>query len=780
MINGRRYAFTLIELITVMAITAILMTIITLPMIETFKATRVAQAYSDAQDKARILTERLSKEIGEAVAVRDVEGLGGRVSVVCPIPVRGLDDTGALVTSPPGGFVKIGMNYTKLDLVLPQKVGQRGPSGAFINPSTGREDPTLKSAEGQVQLPIGPGATIKRYWIGLNDPFRNYNNLYDGLLMTAGGGRDNLFVLYSAEVQPIRMVENPPASGNFIPQVNTDFFDAVPDGTNRNPIYDDSDFFLATGAATGAPVNNDAKAIRINNWKRVAKVETEVSRYDLIQPQFDKAKKLAKMSFSGGLWAPRVTPLVLFRPSHVEGDGADAQVAASLGNETEGSDQIGSEVFQGQFRMWSNLTVRTYGLNWQSTDPYQIARRDPTDLSIYFVQPGVTGVSDTTPGSGTELFNISAYERAFNRRGYDAPSKYPFNVGLDAANVNSGWLTSANPAFRSNFMPFSTNTTTGKVIASFNIGEVGDYTINPSAPGNVFDPADVNPLNLPQVPAQSTSVSGWTSNDKGFTPSFDPLLPPPTVPPAPPAPQILPGVFSDTPYWDSTFNRFNINRVFNKVWLDAQAGLNGIPAQYGETGGAHRFVDLRTIPQGDGTVSPLSQFGRARIVPGSEEVFGPDQSAGSNFGYEIRYHRVNREPGPNEYRINYADLTPPTAAGWAALGLPVPPAIYDRTSFVSAIIEPRYKAGYIQLCSNPEVPIPAVMIFSGTSTVVPGRIRVAYKFQFTTPDDVVRAEYDTRQLMQVIMTIRNYPQSDLPYAQTVTMKATANVRNFIR
>ena len=72
MINGRRYAFTLIELITVMAITAILMTIITIPMIETFKATRTAQAYSDAQDKARLLTERLSREIGEAAAVRDV------------------------------------------------------------------------------------------------------------------------------------------------------------------------------------------------------------------------------------------------------------------------------------------------------------------------------------------------------------------------------------------------------------------------------------------------------------------------------------------------------------------------------------------------------------------------------------------------------------------------------------------------------------------------------------------------------------------------------------
>ena len=765
MINGRRYAFTLIELITVMAITAILMTIITIPMIETFKATRTAQAYSDAQDKARILTERLSREIGEAVAVRDIEGIGGRVSIVSPIPTSGVDDTGAVVTTP-GGFVKIGMNYTKLDLVLPQHVGQIGPGGAYIDPTTGKEDPTIHSPKGQVQLPLAPGTTIKRYWIGLRHPFANYNNPYDGLLMAKVGGRDNLFVLYSAEVRPTKMTEVPLGSGNFIPQVNTDFFDAVPDGTNRNPIYDDPDFFLATGAATGNPVNNDAKAARIQHWLKAAKVETEDTRYDLIQPQYDKGKHLTKMSNTGGVWSPRVTPLVLFRPSHVEGDGADAQVAASLGNEVEGSDRIGSEVFQGQFVMWSNLLVRSYGLNWQPSDPYQIARKDPIDLSIFLVQPGVTGIPDTAAGSGTELFDISAYEDAFRKRGYDPNSRYPFSVGLDAANVVSGWLSSANPVFRANFMPFSTNSTTGKVIASFNVGEVGNFTLNPNTGANLFSNLDLNSLNLPQVPAQGTTSSGWTNTDTSFTPSNDPVL--------------VGGVFSDAPFWDTAFNRFNINRVFNKVWADAQAVRNGIPSQYGETGGAHRFLDLRTIPQGDGTPSPLGQYGRAKIVPGSEEVSGPDQNPGSNFGYEVRYHRTNREPGPNEYRINYADLTPPTAAGWAALGLPVPPAIYDRTSFVSAIIEPRYKAGYVQLCSNPEVPIPAVMRIPGTLIDVPGRIRVAYKFQFTSPDDVIRTEYDTRQLMQVIMTIRNYPQADIPYPQTVTMKATANVRNFIR
>ncbi|MEY4881563.1 MAG: hypothetical protein RLZ87_992, partial [Armatimonadota bacterium] len=45
-LGRRRQAFTLIELITVMAISAILLSIIAIPMFQTFTATRTAQAYS--------------------------------------------------------------------------------------------------------------------------------------------------------------------------------------------------------------------------------------------------------------------------------------------------------------------------------------------------------------------------------------------------------------------------------------------------------------------------------------------------------------------------------------------------------------------------------------------------------------------------------------------------------------------------------------------------------------------------------------------------------------
>ena len=763
-ISRRRQAFTLIELITVMAISAILLSIIAIPMFQTFTATRTAQAYSDAQDKARLLTDRISREINQAVSIRDIEGAGGRVAIVLPVPTTGVDESGATVTTP-GGFLTLAMNYAKLDLVLPARVNNSTTPGVFIDPATGKIDPTLRSPKGQVLTPMAPGNTIRRYWIGLRDPFQNYNNPYDGLLMR-GAGKDNLFVLYMAEVEPIRYVN---LGGVMTPQVNTAFFDADPaDPSNQTPIYDDPQFFIASGATTGSPLNNDAKATRIRNWMNRAQIVTELSRYDMIQPIYERNTRLVKLNNVNGVYSPRVTPLVQFRPSHVDNDGSEAQISTSIGFESDSIDNSGAEVYQGQYGMWSNVVVRNFGANWLPGQPYQVARRDSNDMQIFAVDPATSGASDTAAGSGTLMFNITAYEEANKNRFTVPTSRYPFTSALAPVMASS-----PSAALSAIFTPFVVNRVTGKIMASFAIADVGNASIDPSSSTYVYADQDINPGNLPQAPVQGGIASGWRARNPSLTPSTD---------------NVVAGTYSDAPYFDTTYNRFNINRVFNKIWGDAQAGRNGIPSQFGEIGGAHRFLDLRTVPQGDGTLSPLGLFDRAQIVPGTEEVFGPDQLPGANFGSEIRYHRVNREPGPNEYRINYSDIPEPTAAGYAAMGLTLPPATYSRTNFVSAIVQPRYKAGYVQLCSNPEVPIPAVMRIesknlgdpAGTTYLVPGRIRVAYKFQFTSPNDVVRAEYDTRQLMEVLVTIRNYPQSNVPNPQSVTMKATANVRNFTR
>jgi prepilin-type N-terminal cleavage/methylation domain-containing protein len=761
---SRRRAFTLIEMITVIAISAVLLSIITVPLFTSFSATRDAQAYSDAQDKARQLTTRLTREIADAVSVRDNDSVGGRVTIVIPVPTRGVDESGAQVTTP-GGFQPIGLNYTKLDLVLPAREGDRA-GAAYIDPNTGKIDPTLRAPKGQIKLPLAPGNTIRRYWIGLRDPFANYNNPYDALLMSRNGGRDNLFVLYMAEVEPL-------VNGVAGAVVNAAFFDADPaDATGRTPLYDAPDFFLADGAVTGAPIGTGTKADRIRNWQNRAEIVTELSRYDLIQPIFDKATRLVTMTNEAGTYAPRISPLISFRPSQVDGEGTNAQVALPMGSESEGGDAIGSEIYQTQFGLWSSYNVRSYNDKWIPGLPYQIGKTDPAtrEFKLHFITPA-PGVIDKAPGVGLEVFNVSAYQKAVA-----ANVRYPFTVGFNGV---APWLGAASPAQLATFTPYSISPARGKVFMSFPISSVGNAAVAPGA----FDPNDPNASNLPQNRA-----------GRAFTPPAPPTIPP-VAPSANVDPDVTTGTFSDAPFWNATDLRWDINRVFNKVWADAQAGpagvtgpglvqvgRNNVPRQFGEIGGAHRFIDLRHVPMGDGTPNVLGLFPKAQIVPGTDEVYGPDQNPGANFGFEVRYRRVTtKEPGPNEYRINYSNLSEPNLAGYNLLGLNLPPLNYTRTNFESAIVQPRYKAGYIQLCSNPEVPIPDQMFVNGnTANVVPGRIRVAYKFQFTTAKDVVRVEYDTRQLMSILVTIRNYPQSATPNPQVVTMKATANVRNFIR
>jgi hypothetical protein len=219
---------------------------------------------------------------------------------------------------------------------------------------------------------------------------------------------------------------------------------------------------------------------------------------------------------------------------------------------------------------------------------------------------------------------------------------------------------------------------------------------------------------------------------------------------------------------------YNINGCFNLVW-------NTYPSLRPDV---QRFIDLRVTPQGDGSASPLNPdptvgFARARIVPGSEQVFGPDQIPGQNYGRTVRYTRTTQNPGPDQYKINYVDQAEPDYS--VAYPPPTYPAFttgtpYDPTSFMSAVIQPRFKAGYIQLNSDPNAPIP-----DGTGVVgQPGNFQVFYRFQFTHPSDAFAVDYDSRQVLSINLTLRTFPQSNFPNAAGIALKTSAIVRNFIR
>ncbi|MEZ0327684.1 MAG: type II secretion system protein [Fimbriimonas sp.] len=735
-------AITLIELLTVMAISAILMGLIIIPLVQSFNMTRTAQAFADAQDRARILTESIALEIGNAVAARSTSGLARTQvnGILEKVPQHSL-----LIEVPGqnGTIVDIALPYTKIDLVRPAE-GDPGLArdGAYVDPNTGYADPTLSSPKGQVSLPLTPGTNIVRYFIGRRNPFENYNNPYDGILMVRNSDRDNLYTLYRAEVNPFEreLVDGVERLKYFLEEV---------DGNGQpiltKPILDDPRFFTPNRDNTGAIIRDDDRARVIGNWlgidpatnspkgTRRAVVQTEVSRYDMVQTVFNTSTR--KATYDANI--PRVVPLIQFSPSQISNDPAEGQVASRQGEETNNAAAVAPDVYVTRYGLWDRALIRNWPKAWNPNDPnlneYNVLRGDitsgdgdafPLGVSIYAYDPESSPVDFD---SGVECFDVTLYENVVSTGG-----RYPFSQAVNAANARSGWFDS--PKARSVFVPFTYRAGQGRIITSFGINEVGDITIAPS---------EDNPQNLPY---------------KATCGRFGPTTP-------------LTDTDTVGQFWQPKHDP--INEKFNKIWVDHP----NLQPQI------HRFIDLRVTRNADGSVSPLHPtqgFDRAVIVPGSEEVYGPDQLPGPNQGKPIRYTRTTQTPGPNQYNINYVDqnesnvdysllLTPAELAGFNR-------NVYDERNFASAIIQPRYKKGYLRLNSDPTVPLPD------------GAIMVSYRFQFNgagntaggSREDVFAVEYDTRQLINVQLTIRNYPQSTIPNPQGVTLKSTAAVRNYIR
>lgn len=722
MIRNRASGFTLVELLTVIAITAILMTLIVLPLGQSFNLSRAGQGFADAQERGRQLTQRLARDISNAAAVRDNAGVRGQVAV--RVPARPPSAGG------PGGTVESLLDFAKLDLVLP---AEGDPSairnGAYINPATGKADPTLRAPKGQIVLPIAPGATLRRYWIGLRQPLnpggnanQPYNNPYDGLLMERNGQRDNLFVLYAAEVQPYVF-----SGGQW--QVNTDFFDTdTVDGNPLGPIIlDDPWFFVIREADTLSPGGADTgdaltrKIRRIQNWKSRATIVTEDSRYDAIFPIYDKNTRTVVYDNL----TPRLISLFAFRPSRIGSEtarGTDPLGVAQAG--TTEDRETGAEVFQTLYGAWSSAIVRGFPSNFGSWAPHPVGAPYLVARPVGGVDPGMMifgfdpsgGGTDTS--AGVELFNISAYQDLVA-----AGANYPFSAALRPGITI--------PEARAAFIPFTLDTNAGKIVASFGIDEVG--TAAPTIPGT------------PNIPFVNTG-------------SFVSAVSAPA----------LPGTFADYE---------TINDRFNKLWQDRPEYRNFIS----------RYIDLRVTQgrhdaqAGNSTFGPLHPtfgFGRASIVPESEVVIGPDQNPGPNYGNPVRYVRTSFKPGRNQYRINYGPQNQPRniagAVDYGVLGLNpadmvgFDPNTYNGNNLVSAVIQPRFMPGYLELNSDPNEPLP------------PGNIQVSYRFQFTKANDAFAVDYDTRQLIDVLLTIRNYPQSTVPNPQMVTLQSSAFVRNFVR
>ena len=83
-------------------------------------------------------------------------------------------------------------------------------------------------------------------------------------------------------------------------------------------------------------------------------------------------------------------------------------------------------------------------------------------------------------------------------------------------------------------------------------------------------------------------------------------------------------------------------------------------------------------------------------------------------------------------------------------------------------MQARYRPGYVEFNSAYGEPIPE------------GNIYVRYRFQFTDSKTIVAVDYDSGELMEVVLSIRNYPQTSVPNPQMITVRGTAAVKNLLR
>ena len=483
-------------------------------------------------------------------------------------------------------------------------------------------------------------------------------------------------------------------------------------------------------------------------------------------PQVDKAAAVTA----------RVVPLIQFRPTRVAAEPAAGSAAARPGEAVEGIDRIGPDTYKTDRGLWSNAFVRYYAGSYAPGGSMEIAQIDPYGaVGIYAGATDATGLDTLAPSPANYvLFDSRSYEQDLGNG-----TSYPFTAAcLSAGAIDTmpgypGTPWYAVDAQRQAFTPFRTLTSTGRIVTSFPIDEVGTAGATLGQGMTVNLPyvvvADANAAGHDTAAAGILSPATPNASDHGRDPGYDP------------------------------------NEAFNSLW-------NAYPALQGSL---QRFIDLRVLPNADGTFSPLCPFtagsitnfsfpngntggnlNRVRIVPGSDEVYGYDQTpmatVPNNTGAVprtmVRYTRVTGNPGPNQYRLVYADLAEPTSVDdptspnygkidYSILGLPAAalasgdgfdPQTYKYNNAVSTSIQARYKAGYLQLESDPNLPLPT------------GPIMVKYRFQFNGPSDTFAVDLDTREVMQILLTVKNYPQSSAPNAQTVTLKATATLRNALR
>ena len=372
--------FTLLELLVVIALLAVLLTLIFKPLIDTFNLTSRAGTQVEAQGAARDGLREVTTTLSDAAFVYD--NTSNNINIWVPT-------YGVL----PANQIAIPTAHAMVEYALPSK---QYDQSATLNtdPTTG--DPIysasdLASKKGYA-LPLTAGRTLGRLFVGLIDngatvdtsgsgqsgmPAKPYFNTYEE---PRANSKDNRYTLYRAEVQTFIADPNAadPAKPNYIPNLKLFHTDVDAAGTADKAdgaiLLHDPNFFYdnspAGGGEAGAGTAKWAvpgavatgaggKFTIADNWRAVSSMLLLPKKVDAIALNRDPDTNAPLYYDTQGNLDPtpkngdvtRVRPLIMFSPYYVENDPGTPSSIENSGNEATSPASIS---FRTQYAHWDN------------------------------------------------------------------------------------------------------------------------------------------------------------------------------------------------------------------------------------------------------------------------------------------------------------------------------------------------------------------------------------------------------------------------------------------
>ncbi len=631
-------AFTLIEILIVIALTAVLFALLLVPLVSALRYTQQAQLVTAAQDAARSTEERISRELSSAVFVFD--GTSHPFQTASPIAAGDDRYTNFLdlqILSSTGTSVVAHAYNAKIDFVLP-----KANAGTVTDPTTQQSINYVASQNGSaivsnpsLVFPLAAGANMIRYFIGLKNPAQqfgnpavySYNNTREGKSI---GSDDNTYVLYRAEFQPYQITSPT--------QPNTNLFATRTNGSGVSiPELDDPDFFrYVTGSdvdwlddqhrsyntvdSTGQLVKDHN--MRVDKWFQISKPVIPGPDVDLIllphnadntlaydagtpitaNPGTCTATSCPAVAHSGiahdpvgGGYYPIVNTSCTFRPATISGNATPGTTADYNSQGVAAADQSGftyiPTVYTATSQSWSlPYHVSVYPGNY---DPANSALNMYYDTEQFaagqtpVMPPAPSGASaiSVNPGDILEYLHASTDTTAQGKLVYNVTQGYPVTVST------GGGMGTAYTLGGTNFVPMTINPDTGTITFSA-----------PYLPNGPYD-------RLTRQKMYDVLAPGASANTIDTTP----------------------GITAD-------------GTVDLTLPATFPAALTDSPLQ-----GVHTL----TQAGGPAVTGDLN----AHIVPGSVRVTGPDQTPGPNNGQPITYTEIKSslagEVGDNQFYVDY-------------------------------------------------------------------------------------------------------------------------------